>query len=516
MSLRRIAKLFAAQNAGQVVTMLSQILLPPAFLHVMGASLYGQWLTLSASVAYLSTLHCGPQTYANMQMAIHYNRGEVKECQEIQSGALRIMLGAMGLTTLVMALVFLLPISQWLNLSIPAREAQWTVYFLGIQLLVNMVLGFFCGSYLVFQEAHRGTHYGNIANLITLAVTLTLVLMREPFPVLAGVPAAVLVFFILWVMMDLARRCPDLRPTLSRWRPGLFKQIAKPSFEYTLITTTNLLSYQLPIILINKVLGPTMVTIYSISRTVYSMSRRVLAVISNSIGAEITTMYGGQDWKKLGVLYDLSERIVLLLTPPMAFGTMLATPLLLHIWLEHGKIHSLSIYHPGICLSLGLIISMLGIKEHKNQFLYSANEIVSLAWQTFATYSLMFLATLVLLPRFGIQGFLIPWLAAETFLVLYALHKTDALFGQNVKISHRPVYVVFAILAVCAGLVDWPLHHITSLPYFAQGAIAVLAGLALGVVCYKTFEVDALRKMLASKLAALMPSLFRRLNPKPL
>lgn len=516
MSIRRIAKLFAAQNAAQVVTMLTQILLPPAFLRVMGADLYGQWLTLSASVAYLSTLHCGPQTYANMQMAIEYNRGEIKECQQIQSGAMRIMLGAMGLTAFLMAVVFLLPVDQWLNLSISLREAQWTLYFLGLQVLVSMIFGFFTGSYLVFQEAHRGANYGNLNNLITLGVVLALVLLREPFPVLAAIPAVTSAVFTVWVVIDLGKRCPDLRPTLRHWRPGLFKQIAKPSFEYTLITTTNLLSYQLPIILINKILGPTMVTIYSVSRTVYSMSRRVLTVISNSIGAEITTMYGGEDWSKLGKLYDLSERIVLMLTPAMAFGTMLATPLLLHIWLEHGKIHSANIYHPGICLGLGLIISMLGIKEHKNQFLYSANKIVSLAWQTFGTYSVMIVLTLLLLPRFGMQGFLIPWLLAETFLVLYALHKTDQLFADHVLINHRPVYVMFAIMAICAALIDWPLHHIVALPYLAQGAIAISVALMMIVLCYKIFEVDALREMLWAKLSARMPRLTQKLHRESL
>ena len=246
------------------------------------------------------------------------------------------------------------------------------------------------------------------------------------------------------------------------------------------------------------------------------MSRRVLTVISNSIGAEITTMYGGEDWSKLGKLYDLSERIVLMLTPAMAFGTMLATPLLLHIWLEHGKIHSASIYHPGICLGLGLIISMLGIKEHKNQFLYSANKIVSLAWQTFGTYSVMIVLTLLLLPRFGMQGFLIPWLLAETFLVLYALHKTDQLFADHVLINHRPVYVMFAIMAICAALIDWPLHHIVALPYLAQGAIAISVALMMIVLCYKIFEVDALREMLWAKLSARMPRLTQKLHRESL
>ena len=59
MSLGRISKLFAAQNATQVVSLLTQLLLPPIFLHSYGVALYGEWLALSATVGYLSTINYG-------------------------------------------------------------------------------------------------------------------------------------------------------------------------------------------------------------------------------------------------------------------------------------------------------------------------------------------------------------------------------------------------------------------------------------------------------------------------
>ncbi len=92
MSLGRISKLFAAQNATQVVSLLTQLLLPPIFLHSYGVGLYGEWLALSAAIGYLSTVNYGIQTYTNMQMTIHYNRGEVDECVHLQSGGLFILL----------------------------------------------------------------------------------------------------------------------------------------------------------------------------------------------------------------------------------------------------------------------------------------------------------------------------------------------------------------------------------------------------------------------------------------
>src|SRR5580658_8355117 len=102
MTLRRILQVYVAQNVTQFLTVLTQLVLPPLFLHVFGTSLYGQWLTLSAAVSYISTLNYGVQTYTNMQMTIHYNRGEIQTCQEVQSAGFRIILSAFALWTLLL------------------------------------------------------------------------------------------------------------------------------------------------------------------------------------------------------------------------------------------------------------------------------------------------------------------------------------------------------------------------------------------------------------------------------
>ena len=57
--LGRISKLFAAQNASQVISLLTQLLLPPIFLHNYGVTLYGEWLALSAAIGYLATVNYG-------------------------------------------------------------------------------------------------------------------------------------------------------------------------------------------------------------------------------------------------------------------------------------------------------------------------------------------------------------------------------------------------------------------------------------------------------------------------
>ena len=505
MSFRRIAKLFAAQNANQLVTTAQQLLLPPAFVHVLGTGMYGQWIALSASVSYLSTFNYGLQTYTNMQMTIHYNRGELQEAREVQSAGLRILLGAFfGAAALLLA-VFAVPLTHWLKLSIHPLQAQVTLYLLGMQIMASMLFGFFSGSYMMFGEAHRGAHWGNLNQLLGMGTLVSLVWLRQPFPIIAGGQLLVTLLMAGYLCFDVGRRCPDMKPNVRYWKQGALAATLKPSAQYMLLASSQLLSYQVPIILMQRFLGPDMVVVYSLTRTIYSTSRRLLYLVTNSLSAEITLIYGQQDWKRLHRLYALSERLILLMTPPITFGSMLATPLLLQIWMHQGKV-----FRPGVCIVLGLTVSILSIKEHKYQFQFSSNKVGSIAWQTLFAYGLTSLASILLMHRFGIQGYLVPALISETLQLFYLLHLNDRLFAGEAELDHKPVYQMLGIMAVCTAIFFWPILHIRGVPYLIQGVIATVTTLVLSAFCYWLFQVDELRTMLWSKLASRVPALAGR------
>ncbi len=493
MSLRRIAKLFAAQNANQLVVVLQQLLLPPAFLHIFGTSLYGQWLALSAAISYLSTFNYGLQTYTNMQMTIHYNRGELQETREVQSAGLRILLSAFFGAAVLLLLVFAVPLKSLLHLSIPELSAQMALYLLGMQIMAGMLFGFFSGSYMVFGEAHRGANFGNLNQLLGMGAIVSLVLLRQPFPVIAAGQITVTLLMTAWLSFDLARRCPDLKPTLKYWKKGSLGSILKPSSQYMLLASSGL---------ITRLLGPEMVVAYTVTRTIYSMSRRLLYLVTNSLSAEITLIYGKRDWPRLHQLYALSERVILLMTPPITFGSMLATPLLLQLWVHKGML-----FRPGICITLGLTVSILSIKEHKYQFQFSSNRVESIAWQTLFAYGLTSLLSIPLMYKFGIQGYLLTALVSETLQLFYLLHLNDRLFAGQATLDHKPVYQMLGIMAVCTALFFWPILHIRSVPYLLQGVLATATTLLLSGFCYWIFQVDELRTMLLSKLASRVPAL---------
>jgi O-antigen/teichoic acid export membrane protein len=490
-----------------LVTILTQLLLPPVFLHSYGVALYGEWLALSAAIGYLSTFNYGLQTYTNMQMTIHYNRGEVQECRNVQSAGLRILLGTFVLFSLLLLVIFALPLGRLLHLTIPEKTAQVALYLLGLQIVASMIFGFFKGSYMVVGAAHRGENLNNFWQLGMTLGTAALAFEHLSFAWLAAAQLAITIGLAFILVADIWRIAPGIRPTIRYWQPGSLMSTLRPSGHYALLYSSNILAYQLPILAMQRILGPSAVVIFSVTRTIYSMSRRLPYLVTNAIAPEITITYGQRDWKKLARIYDLSERIVLLLVPPTTFGAMLFAPFLLAVWLHRG-----TLYLPYVSLLMGLTIAIQSVKEHKYQFQFSSNQIREMSYMTPLSYGLMLILSIPAMRLFGLIGFLAIWPATELFQLLYLLHLNRKLFRDKAVLDFKPVYLLFAALAAGSVLLAWPLIHIAQLGLARQAGAAAGLTLMLTVISYWLFQVDAVREILWQRFAARFPSFAQKFS----
>ncbi|MDQ1453057.1 MAG: hypothetical protein QOK38_2923 [Acidobacteriaceae bacterium] len=495
MSLGRISKLFAAQNASQVVSLLTQLLLPPIFLRNYGVTVYGEWLALSSAISYLSTLNYGVQTYTNMQMTIHYNRGELDECVHLQSGGLFILLMVFVSLAILLCAIFFIPIDAWLHLQLPLREAQTILYLLGLQIVASMVFGFFSGNYMVIGSAHRGANFNNLNQLLATLVTGLLAVLHSQLIWIAGAQFLVTVLMTGYLFVDFSHLAPALRPTLRHWRKTSLRNILKPSGHYALLFSSNILGYQLPVIVIQRVLGPLAVVTFSVTRTIYSMSRRLPYLVTNSIGPEVTITYGERNWKKLYQLYELSERLVLLLIPPISFGAMLFTPLLLVLWLRRG-----SLYDPWVCLLFGITIAVQSVKEHKYQFQFSTNQVRELSYMTPIAYGAMLLLSIPAMLWLGLPGLLAIWALTESAQLLYLLHLNRRLFGREVELSYRLVGVFMLFLLAGTAVCIWPVFHIAAMSLPKQALIASTVTVVSLAISYWIFGVDQVRTLLWQRI----------------
>lgn len=493
MSIARFAKTGASLMGGQGIMVATQLLLPPLFLRRYGVVSYGEWLTLSAAAQYLGTLNFGLHNFANNQVTIHYNRGEMDEVNTIQATSFAILLAIVGVVAALTGLVFLLPVSQWLHLTMTSLAAATTVYLLGLQLLTRMAFGFLQGGFLVVGAFHRGANWNNGLSIAGLAVSTVLVMMGSSFTAIAlGQFLSALLFLVL-VGLDLRVKAGVAFPKLRYARRARVMEILKPSGYFGMLFSASFLVYQLPVVIMQRLLGPTNVVVFSISRTVFSMSRQALTAISTALGPEIVELYGQNKWSELLRLYDLSERAVFALVPVVTFATFLASPLLMAVWLHK------PLYELDVCLLLALISAAAGIKEHKYQFQTSVNQHTQMARFLFFSYIAMIVCMIPGVSWFGIRAFLLLWLFTESAQIIYTVHLNRRLFADFAKVDIGPMYRMGAVLALGALACWFIAHAVNHRPALVQITAVAAFSICLLAIEYPLFQLAELRQSLVQR-----------------
>jgi len=490
--------MLASIFTGQGVSIITQLLVPPFFLHryAAGVEVYGEWIALSATVTYLNTLNTGIQTYTANQMAIDYNRGDLAAAKSVQASALRLLLLVIAVLGTAGTSVLFMPIGRWLGLShLGAQGASLTLYLLILQILFGMLYALLVNSYMVVGKAHRGANFASAQRLTSVLGLAGCVWFRSPFPILALAQLSSIILFTLVVLTDLRRTEPILLPSL---RYGSWKQvraILRPSGHFGLLTLSGFLTWQGPILLIQKVLGPSSVAVFSLSRVVFAMGRQGLAIISFSIGPEITQLIGKRSWLQLKRLYDLSERVVLLLIPVFSVGVLLLSPFLFTVWL-----HKRTLYEPSLCFMMALISAVMGIKEHKCQFQSSSNEHEKISRFTLVVYALMLIISGFLIKPFGVLSLTFVWLAAEVAQTVYILRLNIKLFPREVKISSGPVVRLAFALVIAFAIAAYPAYASIHWPLSKVVAVAVTSTLLMSTASYYLFGLDEVRHVFQSRI----------------
>ncbi len=490
----RILKNLGAMFTGRLLTIVQQVIIPPIFIHRYSTAQFGEWSILSGTVAALAILNFGVQTYMNQDLAVRYARGDFENYHIRQSTALRLLLGVVLVAGTLSLVVFLLPLDTMLKLDIGRRTTQLTAYFLAIQVLLSFLNGYVAGIFMGVAMAHRGAYWNNFQALLTALVLLGCVSLHLPFPVLAGVQVVTMSIAIVAVLIDIRRTSPAIFPSLRYWDAAAAEDMLKPSGYFGLLTICNFLTYQAPVILIGRVLGPVAVTGFVVMRLVFSMCRQILAMFTQSMGAEITNLFGRSDWTSLSRLYDYSERFIFFLIPLVNTAVLIASPVLITLWM-HKRVELFSPYPYMLSAAISMVISL---KEHKYQFQFSTNTHEELARVMFLSYIGMIAVSIAAVHLFGIVGFLWTWLAVEILQIIRIVRLNMKLFSSFERLEFKYLRRLSAI-CICSLLFALALLERTaSLPMLWQIALSLVSAAILTACSWPLFGVgDVLRKMSA-------------------
>ncbi len=492
--LTRIVKILAALLTSNVVNLITKLLLPPIFLYRYGTTLYGEWLALSGAVAYLSTLNFGIQTYVTQDLTVRYQRNDLERYHLQQSTSLRVLLGILGSAAIVCLVIFALPIQRWLHLTLSQRVATETLYFLALQILLAVLFGYFTGMYMVLSRAHTGVLWVNGLRMAMVFVVSAAAWMRFSFPVLAALQLAIYLLGSVLVLLHIRRVAPEIFPKISLWDRSAVRAILRPSGYFGLISMSTFLSYEVPVLILQREVGPFVVVAFTVMRTIFSMCRQILNAPTQAMGAEITRLFGREEWPQLTALYTYSERLIFSLIPVLNLGVLLVSPVLLIVWLHKPALFAVLPY-----VVMAAISMTLSAKEHKFQFQFSTNTHEELARIMFFSYVALAVIAVPMVRWQGMMGFLYTWLAIELFQLTRIVQLNRSLFAHTGE--HRLTYL-YRLAGLClAGLAGagFILAHTYRDLYRVQFAAGIGFSLMIAAVAYSLFDMRGVVQKLLSR-----------------
>ena len=470
--IQRIIKMLGALGTSTFLTLVTQLLLPPAFLHYYGVTKYGEWIVLAGTLSYLTTLNFGITTYATNELTMLRKRAEIEKYRQLQGSTLALLMGLVGIGLLITSSVFFLPLGKLLHLSaMSSQDITYTAFFLGLQILVNILAGYFINLLMVVEQTHRGLSWAIARAFGATIVCFILTMFRVDFRFLAlGQFVAVFLVTILSVY-DLKRKLLGLPLGFkgANWKTAV--RTLKPSGLFAMIFAQQVLTYQVPVNILQWILGPSAVVLFNTSRTILSSARQVLAPITNAIAPEITFSFANRDMKKMLYIFHHSEKIVFAAIPIANLGAYLFAPIIVRVWL-----HRPELFDPYTYGLMALVSAAISMRDHKQFFQFSTNMHKRLSIIVFCTNLFMIGLSVPLIYRFGLYGFLSIWLASEITQMALIYRENRKLFDHDSSITLVPVFKL-----VCAMLVSLPVCM--ELVRFAQQrSLTMVAVVAVGGV----------------------------------
>lgn len=472
----RLIKSGFALAAGQGINVVRQLALPAAFIAFAGTEPYAEWLVISAGLAQLNLLDFGLQSCAVNRMGMAYHTRDMELFRKVQSSALLMILAVLGVALIGSGTLLFLPVEEWLRLNLTAADARWTMLLLGWGLLAQILLGQIVGVFRAINLAWRGQMWGNAMRLASLIVLVVLLWAGTSFPNMALGMLLVPLVAIAVVLVDLGVKAPKCFPTLTHWDRTVAGEILKPSLFFSLGVLNNFLLFEVPLIILQRTAGASVVVAFSVTRTLMSAGRQLLTPIQHALIPEITRLFAVNDRDGLRRVYRFSIGVALLGGALLGLGLGIGAPGIMGVWLQ-GKVS------PSVLL-IGLLVAVslaAACRESRFLFQFSTNHHErTLSHMTFG-YVAMLVASVLVADRFGAEGIAAAWLLTEVVLLVVVAgenRRRFQLFDDRMLLASvcLPFAVLFVVTRSLPLIQDWNAWE--------QMGIAALAAAVCAAVLY--------------------------------
>ncbi len=303
----RILKGLGATSLGQLVNLISQLVVTPVLIYAWGIERCGEWLVLSCIPSYLALSDAGISSASANEVSMSAARKDYNRANAaFQSTLVFLYLVGAVILAAVSLFVYVIPLREFLAInSISVNELRLVCFLFAISAILGQQQGlwqsvFRCDGYFAF-----GGMIGVVFKAAELVVFILFSLLNS-FVVLL---ISTICFRLLVIVATklIAMKClPWLEVGTKRVNLSFISQVWKPGLAHLAYPLGNAMTVQGTIMLISHGFSPLAVVTFNSHRTLFNATTQLMSVVNYTIWPEIADAYGSGSIDRCRLLHRKS------------------------------------------------------------------------------------------------------------------------------------------------------------------------------------------------------------------
>jgi O-antigen/teichoic acid export membrane protein len=330
---KRILVTLSANLTSQIVTILTQLIGIPLYLHFWGESIYGEWLVLMSFPAYLSLAGGGIGNFAGNQMQLMQVKNKPRSALKIFHNAwISTSIISMIFFISIAPLIWFLPINKLININhIPVVEAKMVLlvlFFFGVLCMQSDLL---LSVYRADNRNARGVYINSFLRLIEGVTVLVLVALRFKVVAVALVYVLIRTLWIGLIFYDF-RKVKWFSMNIKNARFSVSTKEIIPIFSFMAFPLTNAFMMQGMTVLVGIKMGPIAVVSFSVMRTIVNSVKQINSVFYHSVWPEFSSSIAAKDIFTAKKLHRYAFQITLIVCVSFTILFSFLGPTIIDIW----------------------------------------------------------------------------------------------------------------------------------------------------------------------------------------
>lgn len=479
---QRLYKNTAALGFAQIVNMAGNLLLVPLFLSYWSKEVYGEWIALSALVAYFSVADTGMNSASGNAMIQAYQRRDWEQYRGIQASALVFFIGmASAATAVAVAACVFLPVSQWLGVThIQSASASIVICLLAGRILWQMPAGQIWNIFRTTGDLATSQWIANLQTIGIIGATAIALWLGSSVATLAAWTCLPLLVCAPTAWLLVRRSHKELLPHLRSASVKEIKILIKPSMLFALIMLATAINMNGPVILVAPLLGGAAVAVLVTARALANVARMVPTILCWALWPELTRLEAVGDRGGLRTALGLLVASYLWISIAFAGAFWFEGSGLIELW-TRGRLS----VQPWLVRAFLLYVLCQAPWIASSMLAWATNRHRKMAWcQLLAGVGgLVFIA--VLLPRLKLVAVPLGLLAGEAFACYhFVIADACALTDTPYRPFAARVWSTLAVVTALTLAASAAAHHLpigfVPLRVVVAGIVSVITA-AIGV-----------------------------------